>query len=267
MTNPAMVKDFEDIKNNIRNIKNRIMVLSGKGGVGKSTIAFMLASYFTRKGKKVGLLDVDIHGPSIPRLVGIEGVKLEVEDKHLLPLEPYENLKVVSIGYLLDSNRDAVIWRGPLKYQMIKSFLKDVKWGELDYLIVDLPPGTGDESLSICQMIGEGAGAVMATTPQDLSINDVRRALTFCVKLNTKVIGIVENMSSFVCPKCGEKSYIFKQGGGKRLATEMKVPFLGEIPIDPDIVRAADEGRLYFKEFPNSEAAKVFDRIREFFEK
>lgn len=255
----------EKVRNNIKGIKNRIMVLSGKGGVGKSTIAFSLAAYLANKGMKTGLLDVDIHGPSIPGFIENNQTKLDVLNHRLIPMEPYPNLKVVSIGYLLDSKSDAVIWRGPLKYNMIKSFLSDVEWGELDYLIIDSPPGTGDESLTVCQMIGEGTGAVMVTTPQQLSVADVRRAVSFCRQLSTPIIGVVENMSGLICPKCGEKINLFKSGGGEELAKEMGVPFLGALPIKPEIVEAAEEKRLFQHKFTDPEIVSFFEKVEEFF--
>ena len=266
MASPSMLTEQEAVKENLKGIKNRVMILSGKGGVGKSTIAFSLAAHLAKKGKKVGLLDVDIHGPSIPGFIKSNNAKIQAINGRLLPLEPYENLKVISIGYLLDSKQDAVIWRGPLKFNMIKTFLSDVEWGDLDYLIIDSPPGTGDESLTICQMIGEGTGAVMVTTPQQLSVSDVRRAVSFCRQLKTPVIGVVENMSGLECPHCGKKINLFKSGGGEELAKEMDVPFLGALPIKPEIVEAADEGTLFERDSKESGMTEFFDKVEKFFE-
>jgi len=245
----------------MRNIRQKILVLSGKGGVGKSTVAANLAVSLARSGKTVGLLDVDVHGPSIPKLVGLEGHKIGSDGKAMVPAQIYDNLKVMSIGFLLQSDSDAVIWRGPLKFQVIRQFLTDVAWGQLDYLVIDSPPGTGDEPLSVAQLVGSPAGAVIVTTPQDLAISDVRRCVSFCKTLSLPIIGIVENMSGLVCPQCGNKIDLFKRGGGRALAGEMNVPFLGQIPIDPQIVIAADAGKPLMEEFVQSETSKAFAQI------
>jgi Mrp family chromosome partitioning ATPase/NifU-like protein involved in Fe-S cluster formation len=223
-------------------IKHKLLVLSGKGGVGKSTVAARLALSLAGMGSKVGLLDIDVHGPSIPKMLGLEGRQIMGAEEGMLPVELNENLKVMSVGFLLRGPAEAVIWRGPMKYGVIRQFLKDVAWGDLDYLVVDSPPGTGDEPLSVAQLVGPGAGAIIVTTPQDLAVADVRRCVSFCSSLSLAVIGIAENMSGYVCRKCGERIDIFKTGGGEALAEEMGVPFLGRIPIDPEIVRLGDEG-------------------------
>jgi ATP-binding protein involved in chromosome partitioning len=242
-------------------IKHKILILSGKGGVGKSTVAASLAISLALTGQRVGLLDVDIHGPSVPKLLNIEGRRISVRDETIIPIEFDENLKVMSIGLLLERDDDAVIWRGPMKMGVIKQFLKDVEWGELDYLIIDSPPGTGDEPLSVCQLIEKADGAVIVTTPQDIAVTDVRKAITFCWRLRLRVLGVVENMSGFVCPKCGEVTHIFKRGGGEKLAFEMGVPFLGRIPIDPQVVEASDNGKLYFHFSSQSEIARAFAEV------
>jgi ATP-binding protein involved in chromosome partitioning len=243
-------------------IGRKILVLSGKGGVGKSTVAVNLAVSLSLGGHRVGLLDVDIHGPSVPKLLNIEGRPMSSRGETIIPIECGANLKVMSIGLLLQNDEDAVIWRGPMKMGVIKQFLKDVEWGELDYLIIDSPPGTGDEPLSVCQLIEDAAAAIIVTTPQEVAITDVKKAITFCRKLGLPVLGIVENMSGFVCPRCGEVTHIFKKGGGERLASETDVPFLGSIPIDPQIVEAADSGKPHLH-FYSSETAKAFaDVIR-----
>jgi len=249
------------LENRMRDVRQKILVLSGKGGVGKSTVAANLAVSLARSGKAVGLLEVDVHGPSIPRLVGLEGHKMSSDGKMMLPAKVNDNLKVMSIGFLLQSKKDAVIWRGPLKYQVIRQFLTDVAWGQLDYLIIDSPPGTGDEPLSVAQLVGSPAGAVIVTTPQDLAISDVRRCVSFCRTVLLSVIGIVENMSGLVCPKCGNKIDLFKRGGGKALAGEMNVPFLGEIPIDPQIVIAADAGKPLMEGPIQPETSEAFAQI------
>lgn len=257
----------EAIERRMSQVRHRILVLSGKGGVGKSTVACYLALSLARAGKRVGLLDVDIHGPSIPIMLGLEGRMIEVTPKTMLPISFGRNLKVMSMGFLLPSGQDAVIWRGPLKMGAIKQFIKDVEWGPLDYLIIDSPPGTGDEPLSVCQLIParrQGAvvldGALIVTTPQELSLVDVRKSISFCRKLQMPVLGVIENMSGFVCPKCGEETQIFKSGGGERMAREMGVPFLGGIPIDPKIVSAADVGQSYLDTYPNSPGVAAFNK-------
>jgi len=239
-------------------IGRTILVLSGKGGVGKSTVAANLAIALAKADKRVGLLDVDIHGPSIPKLLGLEGRAAGSTGDSILPVEYDARLKVMSIGFVLRDPDDAVIWRGPLKMNVIKQFLKDVEWGDLDFLVVDCPPGTGDEPLSVVQLIGKPDGAVIVTTPQDLAISDVRKCVNFCRQLDLPVLGVIENMSGFVCPHCGERVDIFKSGGGETMAADMGVPFLGRIPIDPEVVQASDRGELYMQAHAESETATAF---------
>lgn len=232
-----------ELRENLARIKKKIIVLSGKGGVGKSTVAVNLAFSLSQLKFKTGLLDVDIHGPSVPVLLGMQSARPQgTEDGKIVPLEYGENLKVISMGFLLPESDDAVIWRGPLKYSAIKQFLKDVLWGDLDYLIIDSPPGTGDEPLSVCQLIENPTGAVVVTTPQDVALADVRKSITFCRKLNMPVLGVIENMSGFICPHCGRKTDIFKTEGGRKMAEQMGVPFLGSIPMEPGIVENGDAG-------------------------
>lgn len=242
-------------------IGRKLLVLSGKGGVGKSTVATNLAVALSRAGKRVGLLDVDIHGPSIPKLMGLEGRKITSHGQTVLPIRVHDNLAVMSIAFVLPRGDEAVIWRGPLKYNVIRQFLKDVAWGPLEYLVVDSPPGTGDEPLSVAQLVGSPAQAVIVTTPQDLAISDVRRCVSFCNELSLPVVGIVENMSGYVCPKCGEHTDIFKAGGGRALAREVNVPLLGRIPIDPLIVAAGDAGIPFIDEHAESESVRVFGDV------
>jgi Mrp family chromosome partitioning ATPase len=244
-------------------IAHKIMVLSGKGGVGKSTVAANLAVSLAAAGWRTGLLDIDIHGPSIPKLLGLEGALLTGPAEMLLPISFNENLKVMSIGFLLPDDREAVIWRGPMKHKLIKQFLAQVEWGALDYLIVDSPPGTGDEPLSIAQLVHSVDGAVVVTTPQEVALSDVRKCVTFCHRVRLPVIGVIENMSGFVCPECGARIALFKQGGGEALAREMGVPFLGKIPIDPQIVEAGDAGRPDLAPSVGGETARAFRRIVE----
>jgi len=256
-----MQAEQQQIRERVKQIKHQILVLSGKGGVGKSTVAVNLAVSLALAGKKVGLLDIDIHGPSIPKILNLEGKSLQTAEDAILPIEMVENLKVMSIGFLLRASNDAVIWRGPMKYQMIKQFLKDVQWGKLDFLIVDSPPGTGDEPLSVVQLLEKADGAIIVTTPQEVALSDVRKCITFCRNLNLPVLGVLENMSGFICPKCGEKTDVFKSGGGEIMANEMHVPFLGRIPIDPQIVQACDSGRPFVYHYNQTQAAKAFEKI------
>jgi len=247
----------------ISRIKHKILVLSGKGGVGKSTVAVNLAWALSEENKQVGLLDIDIHGPSIPTLLNLEGRQLMSNGNSILPVKVKDNLKVMSIGLLLMNREDAVIWRGPMKYKAISQFLRDTEWGDIDFLIVDSPPGTGDEPMSAVQLIGKADGAIIVTTPQHVAISDVRRCITFCHKLHLPVLGVIENMSGFICPHCGKRADIFKTGGGEVMAREMNVPFLGRIPIDPNIVIAGDNGTPHINVFAESEAAKSFRKAIE----
>ena len=253
--------ETEQIRKQLERIKHKVLVLSGKGGVGKSTVAVNLAMSLALNGRKVGLLDIDIHGPSIPKLLNLEGTVVQPAGEAILPVETLKNLKVMSIGFLLRGENDAVIWRGPMKYHMIKQFLKDVLWGDLDFLIVDSPPGTGDEPLSIVQLLEGPDGAIVVTTPQEVAISDVRKCITFCRNLKLPVLGVLENMSGFVCPKCGQRTNIFKLGGGENMAKEMGVPFLGRIPIDPQIVQACDSGKPFVYHYNQSQTAKAFEKI------
>jgi len=251
----------EQIRQRIKQIKHQILILSGKGGVGKSTVAVNLAVSLAIAGRKVGLLDIDIHGPSIPKILNLEGKTIQAVEDVILPVEMAKNLKVMSIGFLLRGSSDAVIWRGPMKYQMIKQFLKDVQWGNLDFPIVDSPPGTGDEPLSVVQLLEKADGAIIVTTPQEVALSDVRKCITFCRNLNLPVLGVLENMSGFVCPRCGERTDVFKSGGGEIMANEMHVRFLGRIPIDPQIVEACDSGRPFVYHYKQSQTAKAFEKI------
>jgi len=261
-------KDFQQqqaleqqaLQERMSSITHKILILSGKGGVGKSTVAANLAVTLARDGKRVGLLDVDIHGPSIPKLMGIMGQVPQMGEKTITPVKAGERLWVMSMGSLLQHQDLAVIWRGPLKMGAIKQFLKDVEWGDLDFLIIDSPPGTGDEPLSVAQLIPDMDGAILVTSPQDLSVLDVRKTVTFCRQLNMPVLGVVENMSGLVCPHCGQGIDVFKRGGGERMAQEMGLPFLGQIPIDPQVVEASDAGVSFLAEHPDSPTATAFEK-------
>jgi ATP-binding protein involved in chromosome partitioning len=250
----------QKLRRRLCRIEHKILVLSGKGGVGKSTVAVNLAVALMLDGKRVGLLDVDIHGPSVPMMLNLNGEPILGEGGALLPVELGE-LKVMSIGFLLRRREEAVIWRGPMKMGVIKQFLSDVEWGDLDYLIVDAPPGTGDEPLSVCQLIEDADGALIITTPQEVALESVRKSVSFCRQLGLRVLGVVENMSGFVCPKCGERTEIFLSGGGERMAREMKVPFLGRIPIEPRIALYGDSGRPFIQVSSPSEGSRAFAAI------
>ncbi|MGB4267682.1 MAG: Mrp/NBP35 family ATP-binding protein [Spirochaetota bacterium] len=231
---------------NLNKIKHTILVLSGKGGVGKSTVAANIAVALASRKFKTGLLDIDIHGPSIPTMLGIEKAPLQAtQNNTIVPVQYNENLKVISVGFMLPDTKEAVIWRGPLKYNLIKQFLSDVEWGKLDYLVIDSPPGTGDEPLSVAQLVKNPTGAIIVTTPQNISTIDVKKSITFCNKLGIPVLGVIENMSGFVCPHCGKETFIFRKGGGTDVSTEMNVPFLGTLPLDPLIVENSDAGRPF----------------------
>jgi ATP-binding protein involved in chromosome partitioning len=241
----ATEKDKEEMElgRALKRIRHKLVVMSGKGGVGKSSVAVCLAMALARRGKKVGLMDVDLHGPNVLRMMGL---KEPIDLGHAqfdLPPDLFDNLRVISIEVLMRNRDMAVIWRGPLKHQLIRQFLSEVQWGDLDYLVVDSPPGTGDEPMSVAQTISD-AQAIIVTTPQEISLADVRKSLNFCEKINMKVVGVVENMSGYLCPHCGQELPLFKTGGGFKTAQAAKVPFLGAVPFDPQMVEAADQGRL-----------------------
>lgn len=254
--------DRQRLEAKLCRIKHKIVVLSGKGGVGKSTVAVNLATALALNGLRVGLLDVDIHGPSIPTMLGLEGEILKGNEGDLPPLE-LGGMKIMSIGFLLRNPDDAIIWRGPMKMGVIKQFLTDVNWGDLDYLIVDTPPGTGDEPLSLCQLIGPLTGAVIVTTPQKVAAVDVRKSVSFCRRLKVPVLGIVENMSGFVCPKCGELTQILPEGGGHKIASDMNVTFLGAIPMDPALAHSGDSGKVFIYHFSETPTGKIMQGIIE----
>jgi ATP-binding protein involved in chromosome partitioning len=242
-------------------IKHKIAVISGKGGVGKSTVTVNLAAAFALHGKKVGVLDADIHGPSVPRLLGLTGQQVKVGPPGAFPVTGPLGMKVVSIDFFLSKENVPTIWRGPLKMTAIRQLLSDIVWGELDILLIDLPPGTGDEPLSVAQLLPEMDGVVIVTMPSDLSRAVVEKAITFARRLNMPIAGIVENMSGFICPHCGYKIDIFQSGGGEKMAKETGVPFLGSIPIDPQVSTDSDKGSPFVIAHPDSAAAKAFVEI------
>lgn len=247
---------------NSKYLKNTIVVMSGKGGVGKSTVSVNLAVALALKGRKVGLLDVDIHGPSIPTMLHLQNEHVMSNGEKLLPVEK-AGLKVISVGLLLENPDDAIIWRGPMKIGAIGQFINDVEWGELDYLIIDAPPGTGDEPLSVFQTITGKVSSIIVTTPQEVAAADVRKSLNFCKTMGVKIEGIVENMSGFVCPCCNTLTPIFNQGGGEKTAKEFNVPLLGKIPIEPAIGQCCDSGEVYAFKNCETTTGKIFASIAE----
>jgi len=250
------------IQDQLSRIKYPILVMSGKGGVGKSTVAVNLAATLAARGFKVGIMDIDVHGPNVPKMLGIEDQSFTGTDGAIIPVELQSGLKAASIALVGYHPDEAIIWRGPMKIGLIKQFLGDVVWGDLDYLVIDTPPGTGDESLTIAQTILNIAGAVIVTTPQDVSILDSRKSFSFAKKMKVPVLGIVENMSGFVCPCCGTKTDIFKSGGGQKAAENLSARFLGSIPIEPGVAIAGDEGSPYHLK-ADSEVAKSMGRVIE----
>lgn len=258
--------DLPLISARLQHVRCKILVLSGKGGVGKSTFTSLLAHAFaTNPDNAVGIMDTDICGPSIPKMMGVEDETIHVSGSGWSPVWVMDNLGVMSIQFMLPSRDDAVIWRGPKKNGLIKQFLKDVEWGDVDFLLVDTPPGTSDEHLSVNSFLKESGidGAVVVTTPQEVSLLDVRKEIDFCRKAGIRVLGLAENMSGFVCPKCQGESQIFRPstGGGQALANEMGIPFLGAVPLDPRIRMACDYGESFFDSFPDSPACLAFKAV------
>ncbi|MBN1384837.1 MAG: Mrp/NBP35 family ATP-binding protein [Elusimicrobia bacterium] len=249
------------LEKNMSRIKSKILVLSNKGGVGKSAVAVNIAVCLSMKGKKVGLLDADIHGPSVAKMLGFEGKKLSFDSSGLSPYKVNNNLFAVSIASLLETPDSPVIWRGPLKMGVLKQFLAEVNWGQLDFLVVDLPPGTGDEPLSICQMIKDIKGAIVVTTPQDVALLDSRKCVSFLKQLSIPILGILENMSGFTCPHCNKEIELFKIGGGEKASAELGVPFLGKIPFELNIVSSSDEGTPFIEKYPQSKSAAAIKNI------
>lgn len=251
----------EKLKQNLKNIKHKILVLSNKGGVGKSSVSVNLSCVLAEKGYQVGLLDADLHGPSVARMLGFEGKKLTGNNGQINPIQVRKNLSAISMASLIESPDTPLVWRGPLKGVAIKQFLAEVSWRKLDFLIIDSPPGTGDEPLSVCQLIPELDGGVIVTTPQEIALSDSRKCVNFLKNLNIPILGIIENMSGFRCPHCGEKIDLFMTGGGEKAARDFDVPFLGAIPIDEKIVRAADQGQPFICDNKKSETSQAFEKV------
>ena len=250
----------EALKQSLDRIRNKLIVMSGKGGVGKTSTSVNLAIALSQLGHKVGIMDVDLHGPDVPRMLGLSGLLDITDDRKLMPKKFSDNLSAVSIESLMPNQDDAIIWRGPIKYTAIRQFIGDVDWGALDFLIIDSPPGTGDEPLTVAQTIPD-AKAVIVTTPQEVSLADVRKSISFCRTVKMEIFGLIENMSGFTCPHCGKVVDIFGTGGGERTAAENGILFLGKVPLDPNMVTCTDAGVSFLKQHPDSPVGKAFQDI------
>ncbi|MBU0503050.1 MAG: Mrp/NBP35 family ATP-binding protein [Candidatus Omnitrophota bacterium] len=262
------LKQEKRLKEKMSKIKHPLIVMSGKGGVGKTTVAVNLAYALSLSGKSVGILDIDLHGPNIAKMLGIEKQSIFTIESGIEPVEVGKNLKAVSIALLGYNPDQPIIWRGPAKAAVIRQLLSDVNWGDLDYLVIDSPPGTGDEPLSACQLIHSVSGIIIVTTPQDVSILDARKSVLFAKEIKIPVAGIIENMSGFICPHCHAETDIFKKGGGERAADELKVPFLGRVPFQPEFVEFGDKGTPFVSFKEKSKSAEAFmdivDKVKEF---
>jgi len=260
-----VAKSMQDIglQSTLSKIKYKILVMSGKGGVGKSTVATNVAMGLAKRGYQVGLIDVDLHGPDICRMLDLKDKLFTEKDekpKLLPPMKYNDNLKVISLEYLMENRDEAIIWRGPLKIQAIRQFIGDIDWGELDYLVIDAPPGTGDEPLSVAQTIKD-VNALIVTTPQEIALADVRKSISFCRHVKIRILGVVENMSGFICPHCDKPVDIFGTGGGKKVALEYSLRFLGKVPMDPKVVMGGDSGKPYLSSGAGTVATKAFDKV------
>ena len=262
--NPQQMQTEQDIAVNesLGKIKNKILVMSGKGGVGKTSTSVNLSIALADKGYNVGIMDVDLHGPDVPRMLGLEGTPQVNENKKLNPISYSETLKAISIESFTPNKDDAIIWRGPLKFSAIKQFIGDIDWGNLDFLIIDAPPGTGDEPLTVAQTISD-AKAIIVTTPQEVALADVRKSINFCKTVKMEIFGLIENMSGFSCPHCGEMIELFGTGGGEKTADQMGVRFLGRIPFDPKMVACGDSGVCYQDSHSDSAVTKAFTDVAE----
>ena len=258
------VKSDHDVlvEKSLKKIKNKLIVMSGKGGVGKTSVSVNLSMALAGKGYKVGIMDVDLHGPDVPRMLGLEGMLTLNQNQKLMPMSYSKNLQAVSVESLTQNKDDAIIWRGPIKHSAIRQFVADVEWGELDFLIIDAPPGTGDEPLSVVQTIKD-AKAIIVTTPQEVALADIRKSINFCKTVKMEIFGLIENMSGFACPHCGEKIDLFGSGGGERTADAMGVTFLGKIPFDLNVVACGDTGVSFQEKYKDSPVTKAFADIAE----
>jgi Mrp family chromosome partitioning ATPase len=256
----APTKEDMAVDSSLKKIKHKYIVLSGKGGVGKTSTSVNLAMALAKKGFMVGIMDVDLHGPDVPRMLGLTGMLDLNKNNKLNPIRYSENLKVVSIESLIASKDDAIIWRGPLKYSAIRQFIGEVEWGPLDFLIIDSPPGTGDEPLTIAQTIRD-AKAIIVTTPQEVSLADVRKSISFCRTVKMDILGLIENMSGFTCPHCNELVDLFGSGGGKKTADASGIEFLGKIPFDPNIVTCGDSGISFQEKYANAAVTRAYSEL------
>ncbi len=256
------MKDEQDssVATSLSKIKHKLIVMSGKGGVGKTSTSVNIAFALAEKGFGVGIMDVDLHGPDVPRMLGLTGMPDVNSNRKLNPMRCSQNLSAISMESFLPRRDDAVIWRGPLKFSAIRQFIADVEWGDLDFLIIDSPPGTGDEPLTVAQQIPD-ARAVIVTTPQEVALADVRKSINFCRTVKLEILGLIENMSGLHCPHCGEVIDLFGAGGGERTAREMGVAFIGRIPMDPRMVACSDSGKSFQRAYPESPVAKAFGAI------
>jgi Mrp family chromosome partitioning ATPase len=262
--NPQQMQAEQDtaVNESLGKIKNKILVMSGKGGVGKTSTSVNLSIALADMGYNVGIIDVDLHGPDVPRMLGLEGTPQVNENRKLNPIRCSETLKAISIESFTPNKDDAIIWRGPLKFSAIKQFIGDIDWGNLDFLIIDAPPGTGDEPLTVAQTITD-AKAIIVTTPQEVALADVRKSINFCKTVKMEIFGLIENMSGFSCPHCGEMIELFGTGGGEKTANQMGVPFLGRIPFDPNMVACGDSGVCYQESHSDSAVTKAFADVAE----
>ncbi len=258
----AQTEQDLSVDRSLKKIKNKFIILSGKGGVGKTSTSVNLSLALANKGFNVGIMDVDLHGPDVPRMLGLTGMLDLNKNNKLNPIKYSDHLKVVSIESLIESKDDAIIWRGPLKYSAIRQFIGEVEWGDLDFLIIDSPPGTGDEPLTIAQTIKD-AKAVIVTTPQEVSLADVRKSISFCRTLKMDIFGLIENMSGFTCPHCNKMVDLFGTGGGEKTARTAGIPFLGRIPFDPNFVSCGDNGISFQEKYADSQVARAFVEMAE----
>ena len=253
-------KQEESVKNSLGKIKEKFIVMSGKGGVGKTSSSVNLALALAGMNRKVGIMDVDLHGPDIPRMLGMSGIMDLTPSRKLKPMRYSDNLGAVSIESLTASKDEAIIWRGPIKYSAIQQFIGDVEWGDLDYLVIDAPPGTGDEPLTVAQTIKD-AKAIIVTTPQEVSLADVRKSINFCKTVNMEIFGLIENMSGFTCPHCAKTVDLFGQGGGEKTAADAGITFLGRIPFDMNVVACGDSGTSLQEKHPDSPVTQAFGDV------
>jgi len=258
----AQAEQDASVDRSLKKIKKKFVVLSGKGGVGKTSTSVNLAIALAKNGFNVGIMDVDLHGPDVPRMLGLKGMLGLSKSNKLDPMSYLDNLKVVSIESLIASKDDAVIWRGPLKYSAIRQFIGEVEWGDLDFLIIDSPPGTGDEPLTVAQTISD-ARAIIVTTPQEVALADVRKSINFCKTVKMEIFGLIENMSGFTCPHCNKMVELFGTGGGEKTARDTGIQFLGRIPFDPNFVSCGDNGISFQEKYKDSQVTKVFAEIAE----